>query len=94
MNYSKLATAIQTSNLTNKELQNLNELIILKLRSNRQIQEVIVKQQLAPGMAIMVDHPTHKDEVFTIKKVNRTKCVITDSKGRNLNCPLSMVIPM
>ena len=94
MTYKQIQSAIATSNLTSTELRNLNDLLIAKLKSNRSIQAVSIKQSLQVGMTIMVDHPSHKSSVFTIEKINRTKVVITDSRGRHIIAPLSMVIPM
>jgi len=94
MNYKQLQTAIISASLTSTELRNLNDLLIAKLKSNRSIQAVSIKQSLSVGMTVMVDHPSHKSSVFTVKKINRTKIVITDSQGRNMSAPMSMIIPM
>ena len=94
MHYIALIESIGRATLTDQELRNINELVIEKLKANRSIRTVTARQSLSVGMPIMVDHPSHKDEVFTIKKINRTKIVITDTKGRNMSAPISMVIPM
>lgn len=94
MHYIALIESIGRATLTDQELRNINELVIEKLKANRSIKNVSIKQSLQVGMTIMVDHNSHRDEVFTIKKINRTKILITDTKGRNMNAPISMVIPM
>ena len=94
MHYIALIESIGRATLTDQELRNINELVIEKLKANRSIKNVSIKQSLQVGMTIMVDHKSHRDEVFTIKKINRTKILITDTKGRNMNAPISMVIPM
>ena len=94
MHYTSLIESIGRATLTDTELRNINELVIEKLKANRSIKNVSIKQSLQVGMTIMVDHNSHRDEVFTIKKINRTKILITDTKGRNMNAPISMVIPM
>jgi hypothetical protein len=94
MHYIALIESIGRATLTDQELRNINELVIEKLKANRSIQAVSIKQSLQVGMTITVDHNSHRDEVFTIKKINRTKIVITDTKGRNMSAPISMVIPM
>lgn len=94
MHYNSLIETIGRATLTDQELRNINELVIEKLKANRSIKNVSIKQSLKAGMAIMVDHPSHRDSVFTIEKINRTKVVITDSRGRRMNAPISMVIPM
>ena len=94
MNFKQLQSAITTSSLTDTELRNLNDLLIAKLKSNRSVKAVSIKQSLSVGMTVMVDHPSHKSSIFTVEKINRTKIVITDSRGRRMNAPLSMIIPM
>ena len=94
MHYNSLIESIGRATLTDTELRNINELVIEKLKANRSIKNVSIKQTLQVGMTIMVDHPSHKSSVFTIEKINRTKVVITDSQGRRMNAPISMVIPM
>jgi hypothetical protein len=94
MHYTSLIESIGRATLTDTELRNINELVIEKLKANRSIQAVSIKQSLSVGMTIMVDHPSHRSSVFTIEKINRTKVVITDSRGRRMNAPISMVIPM
>ncbi len=94
MHYNTLIETIGRATLTDTELRNINELVIEKLKSNRSIKAVSIKQSLSVGMTVMVDHPSHKSSVFTVEKINRTKIVITDSRGRRMNAPLSMIIPM
>ena len=94
MHYIALIESIGRATLTDQELRNINELVIEKLKANRSIQTVSIKQSLSVGMTVMVDSPKYKSSVFNVKKINRTKIVITDSRGRNLTCPMSMVIPM
>ena len=94
MHYNTLIETIGRATLTDTELRNINELVIEKLKANRSIKNVSIKQSLQVGMTIMVDHPSHRSSVFTIEKINRTKVVITDSRGRRMNAPISMVIPM
>ena len=94
MHYTSLIESIGRATLTDTELRNINELVIEKLKANRSIKNVSIKQSLQVGMTIMVDHPSHRSSVFTIEKINRTKVVITDSRGRRMNAPISMVIPM
>ena len=94
MHYNTLIETIGRATLTDTELRNINELVIEKLKSNRSIKAVSIKQSLSVGMTVMVDHPSHKSSVFTVKKINRTKIVITDSQGRNMSAPMSMIIPM
>ena len=94
MNYNQIAKAIQESNLSQDELSNLNELVIEASKAKRSMATLSIKQSLSVGMSVMVDHPSHKSTVFTVKKINRTKVVITDTKGRSMIAPLSMIITM
>lgn len=93
-NYTKIANLIKTTDLTSQELRDLNELVIQESKNLRSIKSRSIKQSLSVGMTVMVDHPSHKSSVFTIKKINRTKLVITDTNGRNMQAPISMIIPM
>lgn len=94
MHYNSLIESIGRATLTDQELRNINELVIEKLKANRSIRSVSIKQSLKTGMAVMVDHPSHKSSVFTIDTIRRTKATIVDSRGRRMNAPISMLIPM
>ena len=94
MHYIALIESIGRATLTDQELRNINELVIEKLKASRSTRTVTAKQSLSVGMPIMVAYPSHRDTVFTIKKINREKILIADTKGRSLTAHISMVIPM
>ena len=94
MTYSQILTAINDSNLSVEELSKLNSFIVDTAKLKRKMNAAVIKQQLSVGSAVMVDHPSHKNESFTIDSIRRTKATIVDSQGRRLNAPLSMLIPM
>ena len=94
MTYSQIITAINNSNLSSEELSKLNHFVVDSLKLKRKMDGAAVKQQLSKGSVVMVNHPSHKDSIFTIDSIRRTKATIIDSKGRRLNAPLSMLLPM
>ena len=93
MTYSQIVKEINKANLTTEELSNLNGFVIDTIKAKRRMDAALIKQQLQPGMTVMVDHPSHKNSSFTVDSIRRTKATIVDSKGRRLNAPLSMLIP-
>ena len=94
MTYSQIVTAINNANLSVEELSKLNSFVVDTVKLKRKMNGAVIKQSLSRGSVVMVDHPSHKSSVFTVEKINRTKIVITDSRGRRMNAPLSMIIPM
>ena len=94
MNYNQITEAIGRATLTDTELRNINELVIEKLKANRSIQAVSIKQSLKAGMAVMIDHQPHRDSVFTIDSIRRNRATIVDSQGCRMSAPISMLIPM
>ena len=94
MTYSQIVKEINKANLTAAELSNLNGFVIDTIKAKRRMEAALIKQQLQPGMAVMVDHPSHKSSTFTVESIKRTKALLVDPKGRRLNAPLSMLIPM
>jgi hypothetical protein len=47
---------------------------------------------LRVGQVVELDHPKHRGQKFTIKKINRTKCVINDGSHTMFTAPMSMII--
>ena len=94
MTYSQIVTAINNANLSSEELSKLNSFVVDTAKLKRKMDGAVIKQQLSVGSVIMVDHPSHKNESFTIDSIRRTKATIVDSRGRRMNAPLSMLIPM
>lgn len=94
MTYSQIVSQINKANLSAAELSKLNSFVVDTIKLKRKMDGAVIKQQLSKGSVVMVDHPSHKNESFTIDSVRRTKATIIDSQGRRMNAPLSMLIPM
>ena len=94
MTYSQIVKEINKANLSTAELSKLNSFVVDTIKLKRKMDGAAIKQQLSQGSVVMVDHPSHKNSIFTIDSVRRTKATIVDSKGRRMNAPLSMLIPM
>ncbi len=92
MTKEAILEAISTGNLSAGDLRDINDVAITKLNEMSRMANLMGKFKLSVGMTVKVDHPSHKSELFTVKKINITKAVITDAKGRNLVCPMSMII--
>lgn len=94
MTYSQIVKEINKANLSTEELRKLNSFVVDTIKLKRKMDGAVIKQQLSVGMAVMVDHPSHKNSTFTVDSIRRTKATIVDSRGRRLNAPLSMLMPM
>jgi hypothetical protein len=94
MNYAQIISAISTSNLSSDQLSDLNSFVIDSIKAKRNMEGAVIKQSLKAGSIVMVDHPSHKNSIFTVDSIRRTKATIVDSQGRRMNAPLSMLIPM
>jgi hypothetical protein len=94
MTYSKIVSAINNANLSVEELSKLNSFVVDTIKLKRKMNGAVIKQSLSRGSMVMVDHPAHKNATFTIDEIRRTKATIVDRKGRRMNAPLSMLIPM
>lgn len=94
MTYSQIVTAINNANLSAEELSKLNSFVVDSVKLRRKMDGAVIKQQLRTGSVVMVDHPSHKNSTFTIDSIRRTKATIIDSRGRRMNAPLDMLIPM
>ena len=78
--------------LSVEQLQTLNSKVVemLKLKSRLQAREKSATLKI--GQVVELDHPKHRGQKFTIKKINRTKCVINDGSHTMFTCPMSMII--
>ena len=92
MTYSQIVKAISTSNLTEAQLRNLNTLVIDTLKANDSNRTSSRKAMLYVGMSVTVDHKKTVGQEFIVKKINNTKAILTDSNGRGINVPISMIV--
>jgi len=91
MNYSQILSEIQNSNLSMDELRNLNSVIVAMSKNKRRVDNQVKKFSLSVGQTVLVDHKDCIGQTYTVHKINRTKSVLRDSKGRLLNVPISMI---
>ena len=77
--------------LSQDELRTLNSMVVATLKANNKIESIRKSNSLFVGQEVEIDQVKHRGQKFIIKKVNRTKCVIT-GPGGTYNCPMSMLI--
>ena len=91
MNYSQILSEIQNANLSMDELRNLNSVIVSMSKNKRRVDNHVKKFSLSVGQSVSVDHKDCIGQTYTVQKINRTKAVLRDSRGRGLNVPISMI---
>ena len=84
IDYNKLSA------MSLSELRQLNNTIVTIIKSKRNLDSAIKKQQLIIGDVVTLTSPKYIGREFTIVKVNRTKAVITDGRGR-YTCPIDLI---
>tara|TARA_R100000657_G_C4558186_1_gene28255 strand:+ start:105 stop:386 length:282 start_codon:yes stop_codon:yes gene_type:complete len=85
----------QLGQLSKDELITLNDAVIKMARAKSRIESVAKGATLKVGQVVEINHPKHKGQKFTIKKINRTKCVINELGGHShtlFTAPMSMII--
>ena len=82
----------QLDQLSKEELLTLNSAVIKLAKAKSRVESVIKGATLKVGQVVELDHPKHKGQKFTIKKINRTKCVINDGGHTMFTAPMSMII--
>ena len=82
----------QLDQLSKDELITLNSAVIKLAKAKSRVESVVKGATLKVGQIVELDHPKHKGQKFTIKKINRTKCVINDGGHTMFTCPMSMII--
>ena len=78
--------------LSVEQLQTLNGKVVEMLKLKSRLQSKEKGATLKVGQVVEINHPKHKGQKFTIKKINRTKCVINDGGHTMFTCPMSMII--
>ena len=82
----------QLDQLSKDELITLNNAVIKMARAKSRVESVAKGATLKVGQVVEINHPKHKGQKFTIKKINRTKCVINDGGHTMFTAPMSMII--
>ena len=82
----------QLDQLSKDELITLNSAVIKMAKAKARVESVTKGATLKVGQVVEINHPKHKGQKFTIKKINRTKCVINDGGHTMFTCPMSMII--
>lgn len=79
--------------MSTEELQTLNKMIVATFKAKRTIEGATIASDLKVKQEIKVNVPNHKDDIFIIEKINKTKASIT-LKGTNkgFTVPFSMII--
>ena len=81
----------QLDQLSKDELLTLNNAVIKMARAKSRVESIAKSATLKVGQEVEIDQAKHRGQKFIIKKINRTKCVIT-GPGGTYNCPMSMLI--
>ena len=82
----------QLDQLSHEELSTLNTAVVRMAKAKSRMDSIKASATLKVGQVVELDHPKHRGQKFTIKKINRTKCVINDGSHTMFTCPMSMII--
>ena len=82
----------QLDQLGSEELSTLNTAVVRMAKAKSRMNSIKASATLRVGQVVELDHPKHRGQKFTIKKINRTKCVINDGSHTMFTAPMSMII--
>ena len=82
----------QLDQLSHEELSTLNSAVVRMAKAKSRMNSIKAGATLRVGQVVELDHPKHRGQKFTIKKINRTKCVINDGSHTMFTAPMSMII--
>mgnify|MGYP003121883871 CR=1 FL=1 len=82
----------QLDQLSSEELSTLNSAVVRMAKAKNRMDSIKASATLKVGQVVELDHPKHRGQKFTIKKINRTKCVINDGSHTMFTAPMSMII--
>ena len=82
----------QLDQLSSEELSTLNTAVVRMAKAKSRMNSIKASATLKVGQVVELDHPKYKGQKFTIKKINRTKCVINDGSHTMFTAPMSMII--
>ena len=82
----------QLDQLSHEELSTLNSAVVRMAKAKSRMNSIKASATLRVGQVVELDHPKHRGQKFTIKKINRTKCVINDGSHTMFTAPMSMII--
>ena len=82
----------QLDQLSHEELSTLNTAVVRMAKAKSRMNSIKASATLRVGQVVELDHPKHRGQKFTIKKINRTKCVINDGSHTMFTAPMSMII--
>ena len=82
----------QLDQLSSEELSTLNSAVVRMAKAKSRMNSIKASATLRVGQVVELDHPKHRGQKFTIKKINRTKCVINDGGHTMFTAPMSMII--
>ena len=82
----------QLDQLSSEELSTLNSAVVRMAKAKSRMNSIKASATLRVGQVVELDHPKHRGQKFTIKKINRTKCVINDGSHTMFTAPMSMII--
>ena len=87
MTLAEIQTAILNGQFTDRELRDINGTIVNILKADRKVKVAEAKAKFKVGDKVKFQHMTG-----TIKKINRTKCVVdTGGLRGQWNVPMTML---
>ena len=92
MNIKQLVSEINNSNLSVEDLRIVNELVVRKIKAQRNAESLLNSTKLSVGDVIRVNHPKLAGLTGRITKIKRTKCdIMITSTGHGYTVPMSIV---
>ena len=93
MKANQVLAAITGGEFTDAELRQINEVLVARLKANRQVQNVAAKATLSIGMNVVVNHPKLANREFVLTDIKRTKATVRPHGEifGGYNVPLSLV---
>ena len=86
MTAAEIQTSILQGRFTEHELQDINSTIVSILKADRKAKVAKAKAKFKVGDKVKFQHMTG-----TIKKINRTKCVVDTGGLRSWSVPMTML---
>lgn len=93
MNVNSILSAIQEGQFSDAELRTINEVLVARLKSSRNVKVAIAKASLSVGMTVKVNHPKLAGREFELVEIKRTKASVRPHGAMfgGYNVPLSLV---
>lgn len=79
--------------MSTDELSELNSMVVATIKAKRTLEGASIKADLHEGQEVKVNHKDHLNDIFVIKKVNKTRASIRLKNGtKGYTVPFSMIL--